>query len=205
MQFLSLKKTIIATFATVCLLSSGSVTANANTPNEIAQFTASENLIEISPEIKDLYDPHVTTDISGNYIIKSSSSLTREHKIKLQKILDSANNEYRLSITELPRFVKATGHQIQAAGGGVTFHWWGKTLWLDNLNSYRLSALLAGGAGIAAVAAFITSVTGVGGVVAGGLAAGLTLASGASLVCNWNMRGINLHLPTVGGAWCTPR
>lgn len=65
--------------------------------------------------------------------------------------------------------------------------------------------MLAGGAALGTVAAFITSVTGVGGVVAGAFAAVFTVAATGSLICNWNGRGVNIHLPNVGGVWCTPR
>lgn len=142
----------------------------------------------------------------GEYSIRENSDLSPANKAILQQFLNKANLEYREVLSSLPSSSKVVvGHEVTAAGGGVIFHWWGKTLWLNNLNSYRLSALLAGGASVAGLTAFITSVTGVGGVVAGGIAAVLGVASAGSLICNWNMRGVNIHLPNVGGVWCTPR
>lgn len=166
---------------------------------------ASSAITDLSPELIELYDSHVVIDRIGQYAIKPGSSLPADHQKTLQQILDNTNQEYRTALAELPDFARHKGHEVYGSGGGVTFHWWGKTIWLNNLNSYRLSALLAGGAAIGTVATFIASVTGVGAVIAGAFAAVLTVATAGSLICNWNGRGINIHLPNIGGAWCTPR
>lgn len=179
--------------------------AHAVSSTEITSTVANNRFTDVSDEQINRYDRHVTVSFMGDFIIRSDSNLSPADKVILQQILTKSNQERRDAISSLPRHSQVNGNEVMAQGAGITFHWWGQTLWLDSLNSHRLSALLAGGAGIAAVAAFITAVTGVGGVVAGGIAAGLTLAAGVSLICNWNLRGINIHRTHTGQIWCSPR
>lgn len=183
----------------------GFTNANAAESTDIITASTGTRLTDISDEQINRYDRHVTTGLMGDFSIRSDSNLSPADKAILQQILTKSNQERREALSNLPQHAKVTGNEIQSAGGGVIFHWWGRTLWLNNINSYRLSALLAGGAALSAVAAFITSITGVGAVVAGGFAAAFTVASAVSLICNWNQRGINIHRTHNSVVWCTPR
>lgn len=206
MKATTTQKTLATTLILAGLLSGGGFTsANAVESTSTIATTADTRLTDISDEQINRYDRHVTTGLMGDFSIRSDSNLSPADKAILQQILTKSNQERREALSNLPQHAKATGNEIQSAGGGVIFHWWGQTLWLNNINSYRLSALLAGGAAISTVAVFITSVTGVGAVVAGGFAAAFAVVSAESLICNWNQRGINIHRAHNTAVWCTPR
>jgi uncharacterized protein YraI len=95
-------------------------------------------------------------------------------------------------------------HADAGGHGGVTKHWWGFTLWIDHGATGRLEALIAAGAGIAAVAAELTSWTGIGGVSGAGIAALLALGAGAIHLCDWRENGVNFHVtyfPQAAACW----
>lgn len=89
--------------------------------------------------------------------------------------------------------------------GGISKHWWGISLWLDHWATGRLRAILATGGGIAAVAAALTSWTGVGGISGGAIAAILAFGSAALWLCDWHDRGVTLNAYIIGGVTCWPR
>lgn len=92
--------------------------------------------------------------------------------------------------------------------GGVEMKWWGHQLWLDDWASQKLRDLLTAGAGISAIAAEVTSWTGVGGLSGGAIAGIIALGSAGLDLCNWNGNGITLNVPYTAPAapsWCWPR
>jgi hypothetical protein len=76
-------------------------------------------------------------------------------------------------------------------------------LYLNSCNSAKILGLVSGGAGIATIAAVVTSATGVGGVVAGTIAGTLAIMSGALTTCTANGRGMVAHnIPPTAALWC---
>lgn len=75
-------------------------------------------------------------------------------------------------------------------------------LYLNSCNANKIVSVLAGGAGLAAIAGFITGATGIGAAAAGIAAGVLTIGSAAIAYCNAKGRGIGFHVLPVGAPWC---
>ena len=106
---------------------------------------------------------------------------------------------------------RATGKSVSGdflgTHGSASTHWWGVSVYLDHWATGRLAAVITVGAAASTVAALVTSWTGIGGLSAGGIAAILALGVSVIKACDWNDRGIGMHLEwvTVPLSWCWAR
>ncbi|WP_456819347.1 hypothetical protein [Cellulomonas sp. URHB0016] len=154
------------------------------------------------------WDPYVT--LSGNrFVIAAPDSVVMADPEGYAQAADLVSKTNASTIVNPLR--KATsGKTILATGshGGGTVHWWGYSLWLDNVAVTRLQAALAGGATAAGTAALLTSWTGIGGMSGGAITAVLGIGAGVLTACNWNGNGINIHaewLTVFPASWCWAR
>lgn len=101
--------------------------------------------------------------------------------------------------------LSSAANSIQAcAGKNSTDHTGPQyNYYLNSCNTAKVLGMIAVGAGVAAIAAAITSMTGAGAAVAGIVAGALTVAGGVVAVCSSNGRGIVAHiLQFTNVVWC---
>ncbi len=204
-------------FATVS--KSASIAVDSISAESGGSAELSRRFANLDSETIAKFDQYVNWSRSGGFVAKVPGAVSEADPVAARAVAATialSNKQLRSatgSITvETHQGVLLLGGRASLSSidrwtrhGGVTFSWWGITLWLDNYATNILVKGVAAGSGAAWVAAELTSWTGVGGLSGGAIAALLSLGAAGINACNWNDRGVGFHLAYVGVAWCWAR
>lgn len=98
--------------------------------------------------------------------------------------------------------VRAASRANCAGQTNYSTQWFGHQLKLNSCDANRVIAAMSAGAGVAGLAAIITSETGVGGIAGGVIAGVLAIGAGALGWCAANGTGVIIDLSWAGVPWC---
>ena len=173
----------------------------------------------LDPSVISRCDPYVTYTASTRYVLNAPADVVAADTAgydAAQLAIANANatsgelTGLKMGCQNVDDALTGASKTVNASGshGSGSVSWWGVSLYLDNWATNRIIAMIMGGAALSSAAAALTSWTGVGGLSGGAIAALFGLGAGALKICNWNDRGVGIHLErltTIPLSWCWAR